>query len=74
MLEVIWSKTEHVMFFESGEDSEIKLLNIKGNPEDWLEKELQKLKGSPRIEKIGKFPKREEKGIHKTRTLFAIYK
>ena len=74
MLGVIWGKTRHVMFFESGEDSEIRLLNITGKPADWVHSQLQQACPEATIKVIGEFDRGAHQQIRQTRTLFAVYR
>ena len=73
MLRVIWRKTRHAMFFETGEDSEIHLLNITGKPADWVRSQLERACPGATIRVIGKFDRGAHQEIRQARTLFAVY-
>ncbi|MGB5716063.1 MAG: hypothetical protein WBN81_03115 [Gammaproteobacteria bacterium] len=73
MLRVIWGKTRHVMFFETGEDSEIRLLNITAIPADWVRTQLERACPDATIRVIGKFDRGAHQEIRQARTLFAVY-
>ena len=74
MFEVLWRKTNHVMFVESGEDSEIKRLNIKEEPSVWIRKELESICSGGSIKILGTFDKGAHKKKRDNRTLFAVFK
>jgi len=74
MFKILWNKTNHIMFFESGEDSEIKRLNIKEEPSTWIKKELETICVGGTIKILGAFDKGAHKKKRKTRTLFAVTK
>jgi hypothetical protein len=74
MLRVIWEKTRHVMFFETGEDMEIQQLKITEKPADWARAQLQQACPDATIKVIGEFDRGAHKEIRQTRTLFAIYR
>ena len=74
MLATLWSKTHHVMFFETGEDKEILQLGIKEAPAQWAKSELERICPDGRVEVIGG----SDRGTHQKgnliRTLFAVYR
>ena len=74
MLATIWSKTKHVMFFETGEDKEIKQLGIKEAPAQWAKSELERICTGGRVEVIGESGRGEHKKGEQTRALFAVYR
>lgn len=74
MLRVIWGKTRHVMFFETGEDSEIRLLNITAKPADWVRAQLEQACPDATIRVIGEFDRGAHQQIRQARTLFAVYR
>jgi len=74
MLRVIWGKTRHAMFFEAGEDSEIRLLNITGIPADWVRTQLERACPDATIRVIGTFDRGAHQEIRQARTLFAVYR
>ena len=61
------------MFFETGEDSEIRLLNITGKPADWVRTQLERACPDATIRVIGKFDRGAHQKIRQARTLFAVY-
>lgn len=74
MLRMIWRKTRHVMFFESGEDTEIHRLGITGKPADWVRSQLELTCPDATIRVIGEFDRGAHQKIRQTRTLFAVYR
>jgi hypothetical protein len=74
MLQVLWDKTRHVMFFETGEDTEIRLLKITENPSNWVRAQLEQACPGGIIKVVGKFSRGAHKEIKEPRTLFAIYR
>ena len=74
MLRIIWGKTRHVMFFETGEDSEIRLLKITGKPADWVRAQLEQACPGATIRVIGEFDRGAHQQIRQARTLFAVYR
>jgi SAM-dependent methyltransferase len=74
MLGTIWQKTRRVMFFETGEDSEIRLLKITGKPADWVRSQLELACPGATIQVIGEFDRGAHQKIRQTRTLFAVYR
>lgn len=74
MLATIWSNTKHVMFFETGEDKEIRQLGIKEAPAQWAKSELENICTDGKVEVIGISDRGEHKKGEQTRTLFAVYR
>jgi 2-polyprenyl-3-methyl-5-hydroxy-6-metoxy-1,4-benzoquinol methylase len=74
MLRVIWGKTRHVMYFETGEDTEIKHLKITGKPVDWVRSQLELACPNATIKVIGEFDRGTHQRIKLARTLFAVYR
>ncbi|HYQ70777.1 MAG TPA: class I SAM-dependent methyltransferase [Gammaproteobacteria bacterium] len=74
MLAILWSKTRHVMFFETGEDKEIQQLGIREAPGLWARNALEKTCIEGRVEVIGESGRGEHKRGDQRRTLFAIYR
>jgi hypothetical protein len=74
MLRVIWGKTRHVMFFETGEDTEIQRLKITEKPAVWVRSQLEIACPGARIQVIGEFDRGAHQKIKQARTLFAVYR
>ncbi|MGB5179280.1 MAG: hypothetical protein WBP44_11185 [Gammaproteobacteria bacterium] len=74
MLRVIWGKTRHVMFFETGEDTEIHHLGVTEKPADWVRGQLQQACPAATIRVIGEFDRGAHQKIRQARTLFAVYR
>ena len=72
MFKTLWKKTNQTLFFESGEDSEIKRLGIKEEPMVWLKRELREICDGGSIRVLGTFDKGAHKKKRQDRTLFAI--
>lgn len=72
MLKDVWASTDKVLFFESGEDSEIAALNISEPPRDWLRSVLEECCPSSKIQVLGTTSMGEHKATDKGRTLFAV--
>jgi len=74
MLAILWSKTGTVMFFETGENTEIEKLQITEDPAVWAHDQLLEICENAEIKNLGCF----ESGLHKKdvrkRTLFAIFR
>jgi hypothetical protein len=74
MLSVVWGKTRHVMFFESGEDMEILVLKITEEPAVWVRAQLEKACPGGTIRAIGEFSRGTHMPTEQKRTLFAVYR
>jgi 2-polyprenyl-3-methyl-5-hydroxy-6-metoxy-1,4-benzoquinol methylase len=74
MLATIWSKTHHVMFFETGEDKEVMQLGIKEAPAKWAKSELERICPDGRVEAIAESDRGTHKKGEQTRTLYAVYR
>jgi len=74
MLSTVWEKTRHVMFFETGEDVEIKRLKVTGNTADWVRSQLEQACPGATIKVIGTFDRGTHQKIKKSRTVFALYR
>jgi SAM-dependent methyltransferase len=74
MLSIIWGKTRHVMFFESGEDTEIQILQITEEPAHWVRTRLEQACPDGTISVIGKFSRGTHMKEEQKRTLFAVYR
>lgn len=73
MLTVLWSKTNHKLYFEGGEDTEIEILGIETSSHEWILTELAKICIGAEINVLGQF----DSGTHKElglRTLFVLEK
>ncbi|MBN2059279.1 MAG: DUF1698 domain-containing protein [Deltaproteobacteria bacterium] len=74
MFHILWEKTNHTLFFESGEDKEIKDLDIKVPPSEWIQAELEKVCPGGRVKLLGAFDKGAHKKMRQSRTLYAVKK
>ena len=74
MLRVIWGKTRHAMFFETGEDAEIRHLKVAVKPADWVRSQLELACPDATIRVIGEFDRGSHQQVRQTRTLFAVYR
>jgi len=74
MLRVIWGKTRHAMFFETGEDAEIRHLKVAVKPADWVRAQLERACPEATIRVIGEFDRGRHQQVRQTRTLFAVYR
>lgn len=74
MLSITWRKTRHVMFFETGEDTEIQRFGITGKPADWVRSQLALTCTDATIRVIGEFDRGAHQKIRQTRTLFTVYR
>ena len=74
VLQEIWDTTDHILFFESGEDSEIAALGIQGDSSDWVEAELRIACANSEIRRIGLTDRGDHKKGNNHRTLFAVTK
>jgi len=74
MLSIIWGKTRHVMFFESGEDTEIQILQITEEPAHWVHTRLEQTCPEGTIRVIGRFSRGTHMKTEQKRTLFAVYR
>jgi hypothetical protein len=74
MLGSLWNSTQKIMFFESGEDSEIYSLDIKKPPGDWVREQLEKICNDSKIIELGKFKGADNKKNNLKRSLFAVYR
>lgn len=74
VLQEIWATTDHILFFESGEDSEIAALGIQGDSADWVEAELRIACANSEIRRIGLTDRGDHKKGGNHRTLFAVTK
>lgn len=72
MFKTLWKKTNHTLFFESGEDSEVKRLGINEEPVMWLKREIGEICEGGSIKALGTFDKGTHKKKRQDRTLFAI--
>jgi SAM-dependent methyltransferase len=73
MLATLWSKTNHTLYFEGGEDTEIASLDVTLSPQQWIEQELLHLCEGATLTVLGRF----DSGTHKEqgyRTLIALKK
>ena len=72
MFRTLWEKTGHTLFFESGEDKEVKLLDIEGPLSEWMQGELERICPEGRIKVLGSFDKGTHKRRARSRTLYAV--
>lgn len=72
MFRTLWDKTNHTLFFESGEDKEIKLLDIRIPISEWIQGELEQICIGGKIKPLGTFDRGTHKKGHQNRTLYAI--
>jgi len=72
MLSRLWSRAGKVLFFESGEDSEIRILGVEETPLEWVRKELERTCEGASVEVIGQTDRGAHKRLPRSRTLFAV--
>jgi hypothetical protein len=62
------------MFFETGEDAEIRHLKVTVTPADWVRSQLELACPDATIKVIGEFDRGAHQQVRQTRTLFAAYR
>jgi hypothetical protein len=72
MLETLWAKTDQVLLFEGGEDTELDLLNVTSKGSDWNRDQLEEICVGGVIEVLGEHDMGEHFQEVQYRTLFAI--
>jgi len=74
MFRTLWDKTNHTLFFESGEDKEIKDLDLRIPISEWLRGELKQICSNGIVKPLGSFDRGTHKKRRQNRTLYAIKK
>ncbi len=69
---MLWEKTDNILFFETGEGTELRLLDIDLDPARWVEQQLSELCPGGSIKILGGFDRGKHKKIKQDRSLFAV--
>ncbi len=76
MFSTLWRKTQKELFFETGEDKELRLIGVTGDVDEWIANLLAEVCPDAKLERLGRF----DKGVHQreankgTRSLLRLYR